>query len=79
MQSVSRCFGIAIQMLRREHAAPHFHALHGAHAALIERRGFHVIRGRRTSPASGNDIRLPHTDRLMRIMPAALRPRAGVL
>lgn len=46
MPTVSRFFGIAVQMFWREHAPPHFHALYGEHEALIDIRTLEVIRGR---------------------------------
>ena len=45
MPTISRFFGIAIQMFWREHAPPHFHALYGEHEALIDIRTLDVIRG----------------------------------
>jgi hypothetical protein len=38
MPTISQLFGIAIQMLWREHAPPHLHALYRAHEALIDIR-----------------------------------------
>jgi len=35
MPTISRFFGIVIQMFWREHAPPHFHALYAEHEALI--------------------------------------------
>lgn len=46
MPTVSRFFGIVIQMFWREHAPPHFHALYGEHEALIDIRTLEVIQGR---------------------------------
>lgn len=46
MPTVSRFFGIIIQMFWREHAPPHFHALYGEHEALIDIRTLEVIAGR---------------------------------
>lgn len=46
MPTVSRFFGIIIQMFWREHAPPHFHALYGEHEALVDIRTLEVIRGR---------------------------------
>jgi hypothetical protein len=45
MPTVSRFFGIIIQMFWREHAPPHFHALYGEYEALIDIRTLEVIRG----------------------------------
>ena len=38
MPTISRFFGIVIQMFWREHAPPHFHALYGEYEALIDIR-----------------------------------------
>jgi hypothetical protein len=46
MPAVSRFFGILIRMFRREHAPPHFDALHAEHEALVDIRTLEVIRGR---------------------------------
>ncbi len=45
MPTISQFFGIVIQMFWREHAPPHFHALHAEHEALIDIRSLEVIRG----------------------------------
>ena len=44
MPTISQFFGIVIQMFWGEHAPPHFHALHGAHEALIDVRTLEIIR-----------------------------------
>jgi hypothetical protein len=46
MPTVSRFFGIVIQMFWREHAPPHFHALYGEHEALIDIHTLELIGGR---------------------------------
>jgi hypothetical protein len=46
MPTISRFFGIVIQMFWREHAPPHFHALYESHEALIDIRTLEVIKGR---------------------------------
>ena len=45
MATISVFDGIVIQMFRRDHGAPHFHALYAEHEALGELRDCHVIRG----------------------------------
>ncbi|NBC47399.1 MAG: DUF4160 domain-containing protein [Gammaproteobacteria bacterium] len=45
MPTVSRFFGIVIQMFWREHAPPHFHALYGEHEVLIDIRTLEPIGG----------------------------------
>lgn len=46
MPTISVFYGIVIQMFWNEHAPPHFHALYGEYEALIDIRGFEVLRGR---------------------------------
>ena len=45
MPTISVFYGIVIQMFRRDHEPPHFHALYAEHEALIELRDCRVIRG----------------------------------
>jgi len=45
MATISVFDGIVIQMFRRDHGAPHFHALYAEHEALVELRDCRVIRG----------------------------------
>lgn len=45
MPTISQFFRIVIQMFRREHAPPHFHALYGEHEVLIDIRTLEVIGG----------------------------------
>src|SRR5262249_3249857 len=45
MPTISVFDGIVIQMFRRDHGAPHFHALYAEHEALVELRDCRVIRG----------------------------------
>jgi hypothetical protein len=45
MPTISRFFGVVIQMFWREHAPPHFHALYGEHEALIDIRTLEPIGG----------------------------------
>jgi hypothetical protein len=53
MPTVSRFFGIIIQMFWREHAPPHFHALYGEHEALIDITTLEIIGGRLPKRALG--------------------------
>ena len=45
MPTISQFFGIVVQMLWREHAPPHFHAMYGEYEALIDIRTLEVIKG----------------------------------
>jgi hypothetical protein len=45
MPTISRFYGILIQMYFADHAPPHFHALYAEFEALIDIRTFGVIRG----------------------------------
>jgi hypothetical protein len=67
MPTVSRFFGILIQMFWREHAPPHFHALYGDHEALIDIRTFEVIQGRLPKRAMSLTVEwaIDHRDELM--------------
>lgn len=45
MPTISRFYGILIQMYFGDHAPPHFHALYGEFEVLINIRTFEAIRG----------------------------------
>ncbi len=45
MPTISRFYGILIQMYFADHAPPHFHALYAEFEAVIEIRTFAVMRG----------------------------------
>jgi len=45
MPTISRFYGILIQMYFADHAPPHFHALYAEFEALIDLQTFEVIRG----------------------------------
>ena len=45
MPTISRFYGILIQMYFGDHAPPHFHALYAEFEALIDIRTFEVIGG----------------------------------
>jgi Domain of unknown function (DUF4160) len=45
MPTISRFYGILIQMYFGDHGPPHFHALYAEFEALIDIRTFEVIRG----------------------------------
>jgi hypothetical protein len=45
MPTISRFYGILIQMYLADHAPPHFHALYAEFEALIAIQTFEVIRG----------------------------------
>jgi hypothetical protein len=45
MPIVSQFFGIIIKMFWREHAPPHFHAIYGEYAVLIDIRTLEVLKG----------------------------------
>lgn len=45
MPTISRFYGILIQMYFADHAPPHFHALYAESEALIAIQTFEVIRG----------------------------------
>lgn len=67
MPTISRFFGIVIQMFWREHAPPHFHALYADHEALIDIRTLEVIAGRLPKRALGLTIEwaIEHREELM--------------
>ncbi|MFB1490978.1 MULTISPECIES: DUF4160 domain-containing protein [unclassified Thiocapsa] len=67
MPTISRFFGIVIQMFWREHAPPHFHALYAEHEALIDIRTLEVIAGRLPKRALGLTIEwaIEHREELM--------------
>lgn len=45
MPTISRFYGILIQMYFGDHVPPHFHALYAEFEALIDIRTFEAIRG----------------------------------
>lgn len=45
MPTISRFYGILIQMYFADHAPPHFHALYAEFEALIAIQTFEVVRG----------------------------------
>jgi hypothetical protein len=45
MPIISVFYGIIIQMFRREHSPPYFHALYAEHEAVIDIRELRVMRG----------------------------------
>ena len=45
MPTISRFYGILIQMYFADHAPPHFHALYAEFEAVIDIRTFELIRG----------------------------------
>jgi hypothetical protein len=45
MPTLSVFYGIVIQMFWRDHAPPHFHALHAEHEILIDIRTLEIIEG----------------------------------
>jgi hypothetical protein len=45
MPTISRFYGILIQMYFGDHVPPHFHALYAGFEALIDIQTFEVIRG----------------------------------
>ncbi|MHB1744002.1 MAG: DUF4160 domain-containing protein [Acidobacteriaceae bacterium] len=45
MPTISRFYGILIQMCFGDHVPPHFHALYAESEALIDIRTFEVIQG----------------------------------
>ena len=51
MPTISRFYGILIQMYFADHAPPHFHALYAEFEALIAIHTFEVIRGELPSRA----------------------------
>ena len=53
MPTISTFFGIAIRMYYREHAPPHFHAIHGGEDVEINISTLQVITGRISRRALG--------------------------
>ncbi|MGD0732047.1 MAG: DUF4160 domain-containing protein [Terracidiphilus sp.] len=51
MPTISRFYGILIQMYFGDHVPPHFHALYAEFEALIDIRTFEIIRGELPSRA----------------------------
>lgn len=45
MPTISRFYGITIQMFFKEHGRPHFHARHGSQVAVFNVESFERIRG----------------------------------
>jgi hypothetical protein len=45
MPTISAFYGILIQMFRRDHAPPHFHALYAEYEAVVDIRTLEVIDG----------------------------------
>jgi len=45
MPTISRFYGILIQMYFGDHPPPHFHALYAEFEAVIDIRTFEIIRG----------------------------------
>lgn len=45
MPEISRFFGVSIRIYFNDHLPPHFHALYGAHEALIEIVKMKFLRG----------------------------------
>lgn len=45
MPTISRFYGIVIQMFWNDHAPPHFHALYREHEAVISLENLAIIRG----------------------------------
>lgn len=45
MPTISRFYGILIQMYFGDHGTPHFHALYAEFEALIDIRTFEIVRG----------------------------------
>jgi hypothetical protein len=45
MPTISRFYGVTIEMFWREHGPPHFHARHGNDEATIDIRTGSVLRG----------------------------------
>jgi hypothetical protein len=84
MPTISRFYGILIQMYFADHAPPHFHALYAEFEALIDIRTFEVFRGELPARAMALVLEWAqlHRDELMRDwelcvqnqMPVKIRP-----
>jgi hypothetical protein len=79
MPEVSEFFGIAIYFYYREHAPPHFHAVHGGEQVRVAIDGLSTLRGRISPRALGLVIEWAsqHVDDLRRAWAQAaanLRP-----
>jgi hypothetical protein len=84
MPTISRFYGILIQMYFGDHVPPHFHALYAEFEALIEIRTFAVIRGELPARAMALVLEWAqqHREELMRDwelcaqnqMPLSIRP-----
>ncbi|MBF0132515.1 MAG: DUF4160 domain-containing protein [Magnetococcales bacterium] len=46
MPTISYFYGILIQMFRRDHAPPHFHALYAEYEAVFDIRTLEMIEGK---------------------------------
>ena len=68
MPTISRFYGIVIQMYFGDHAPPHFHALYAEFEALIDIRAFEVIGGQLPGRAMALVLEWAqlHRDELMR-------------
>jgi len=51
MPTISRFYGVTIQMFWREHGPPHFHARYGRHTAIVDIRSMELVRGTMPSRA----------------------------
>jgi Domain of unknown function (DUF4160) len=86
MPTISRFYGILIQMYFGDHVPPHFHALYAEFEALIDIQTFEVVRGElpRTAMALVVEWAQQHRDELMQDwelckqnqMPRKIRPLA---
>ncbi|MGA2730273.1 MAG: DUF4160 domain-containing protein [Terracidiphilus sp.] len=67
MPTISRFYGILIQMYFGDHVPPHFHALYAEFEALIDIQTFEVIRGElpRTAMALVVEWAQQHHDELV--------------
>jgi hypothetical protein len=67
MPTISRFYGILIQMYFGDHVPPHFHALYAEFEALIDIETFEVVRGElpRTAMALVVEWAQQHRDELM--------------
>ena len=45
MPTISRFYGILIQMFWKDHSPPHFHALYAEHEARVDIRTLEIIEG----------------------------------
>ena len=68
MPRISQFHGIAVYMYYRDHAPPHFHAIHGEHEAIVEIGTAAILQGKlaRKARARVQEWTVAHREQLER-------------